>query len=100
MARSYENTGGAGGNTVPIPRWVVVSLGARCQLFHGVCLGVGFSFLEVLGLYEIEVIQHAYPDNTEQDVRPTKYEFQNNTAHAPNPLSFFCECAAIIHAAI
>ena len=42
------------------------------QFGHGVRLGAGFGFLEVLCLDEVKVVQHADPDDAGQHMKVTK----------------------------
>jgi hypothetical protein len=64
------------------------------KLLKRIGFGIGRCFLEILPLYEIELIQHAYPDNTEQDMRPPEDKIEN---HGHLPLLLQKKPAGIVH---
>jgi hypothetical protein len=66
--------------------------GPRRQFLHGVRLGIRLGFLKIFGLYEVEIVKHADPDNTEQDMRPPENEFENHCS-----LLVVVNCASIVH---
>src|SRR6056297_2718329 len=49
----------------------------RSELLHGIGFRLGLCLLEILGLHKIEVIEHAYPDNPEQYVRPPEDKLEH-----------------------